>query len=143
MEYGGPADRSDATDFHVQDNFDIYVKVKHNPEEAYESLIKCGGVLGAADDGKCIDISNQDTDLRRMTCSVNGFCKEEETNCVLPEEEHVIHSDGNGYFAEKSMCHFGLPNSCACAAECQNEDDHLSFQWLEGESPNCCCYVNV
>lgn len=62
-------------------------------------------------------------------------------NCVNPEEDHILHSDENGVFAELNQCHFDIENSCACQAECQQDEWHLSFEWKEGESPNCCCYV--
>jgi len=63
--------------------------------------------------------------------------------CVHPEEEHQVYSDSNGIVHELNQCYFDMTSDCACMERCQEDDDHLSFEWKEGENPNCCCYVNV
>lgn len=64
-------------------------------------------------------------------------------SCVDPAENHELEVDANGIVAELNQCHFDVASDCACMEECQKDDYHLSFEWKEGEAPNCCCYVNV
>jgi len=72
-----------------------------------------------------------------------GLCACAPPSCVNPEEEHELEADADGIIAELNQCHFDVEYDCDCMELCQQDDYHLSFEWKEGESPNCCCYVEV
>lgn len=61
--------------------------------------------------------------------------------CLAEGDDHVIKAGPDGQVAELGQCYFGMVDSCSCRNKCQEDQWHLSFEWKEGEAPNCCCYV--
>jgi len=91
---------------------------------------------------KSVNAEDYDCDIRQQFGQHLCVCDTPGTKtCVHPEEEHELEVNADGFIAELNQCHFDVASDCACMEQCQQDEYHLSFEWKEGEAPNCCCYV--